>query len=98
MSIASLGRTCVVGHHEWMTRSESFLLKVQGGELDVDRQSWSEAAIADGDRGVGGGRCLDGSGRLDGRCRLDGCRRNGYRPSSMADVCQRPASIRSAKP
>ena len=44
-----------------MTRSESFLLKVQGTELDVDRMSWSEAANADGDRGVEGGRCLEAS-------------------------------------
>ena len=34
----------VVGHHERMTRSESFLLKVQGGELDVDRLSETEMA------------------------------------------------------
>ena len=64
MSIACLCRTCVVGRREWMTRSESVLLKVQGGELDVDRLSWSEVANADGDRGVEGGRCLDGSGCL----------------------------------
>ena len=54
----------MVGRREWMTRSESVLLKVQGGELDVDRLSWSEVANADGDRGVEGGRCLDGSGCL----------------------------------
>ena len=29
-------------HTAWMTRSESFLLKVQVGELEVDRLSWSE--------------------------------------------------------
>ena len=32
--------------HSWphtaLTRSESFLLKVQGRELEVDRLSWSE--------------------------------------------------------
>ena len=49
-----------------MTRSESFLLKVQGGELEVDRLSSSEAANADGDRGVEGGRCLDSSRHQDG--------------------------------
>ena len=32
----------VVGCGEWMSRSESLLLKVQGGELDVDRVSWLE--------------------------------------------------------
>ena len=66
--------TLVVGCGEWMARSESFLLKVQGGELDVDRLSWLEVANVDGDRGVDGGRCLDGSGCPDGhRCR-DDCR------------------------
>ena len=34
----------MVGCHERMTRSESFLLKVQGGELDVDRLSETEMA------------------------------------------------------
>ena len=50
----------VVGHDEWMTRSESFLLKVQGGELDVDCLPWLEVANGDGDRSVEGGRCRDG--------------------------------------
>ena len=32
-------------HTAWMTRSESFLLKVQVGELEVDRLSWSEVVV-----------------------------------------------------
>ena len=52
----------VVGCGEWMSRIESLLLKVQGGELDVYRLCWSEVANVDGGPGVEGSCSLDGSG------------------------------------
>ena len=83
----------VVGHDEWMTRSESFLLKVQGGSsMSIVCLGWRWRMGTET-----GALKTTAAGTAEER--FDGCRRHGHpRRNSMSDVWKGPPAIRSAKP